>query len=280
VLAAFLSPPPTQLGSLACRPPPYPPPPALDTPSKPPQEYLFEQLGQLLSSATSQTGAARASTVRQLVCKVEAIHTTLRKHLAKEEAQLLPLLLRHFSYPEQAELVAQFLYCIPLDTVERVVSWLRPAVPPSELRQLLAYLREVVPDNLLLELLVTWLNPGGGEAAAAGGAAARSAGAAPAAAAAAADGKHGSGAAAAAAAAAVAEPAPTAAAAQWPPLKGIVLFHESIKGALEAFATEAAALQAAPGGVSPAQLAGLVERHRFLRSVCAFHTHSEEEVRR
>jgi zinc finger-like protein len=47
---------------------------------------------------------------------VEEIHITLRKHLSKEEAQLLPLLLQHFSHAEQAELVAQFLYCIPLDT--------------------------------------------------------------------------------------------------------------------------------------------------------------------
>ena len=31
---------------------------------------------------------------RTLICKVEEIHTTLRKHLAKEE-QLLPLLVQH-----------------------------------------------------------------------------------------------------------------------------------------------------------------------------------------
>jgi iron-sulfur cluster repair protein YtfE (RIC family) len=238
------------------------------------QEYLFEQLGQLLSSAVAQSAAARAATVRQLVCKVEAIHTTLRKHLAKEEAQLLPLLLHHFTFPEQAELVAQFLYCIPLDTVERVVGWLRPAVPPRELQQLLTHLTEVVPDNLLLQLLATWLDPGGAPPTAAAAAAAAEA-----------KGEASEAAvstAAAAAPAPAAAPSSTAAAAaaapQWPPLQGIVLFHESIKGALEAFATEAAALQAAPGGASAAQLAGLVERHRFLRSVCAFHTHSEEEV--
>ena len=50
--------------------------------------------------------------------QVEEIHTTLRKHLRKEEEQLLPLLLRHFSHSEQAELVAQFLCSIPLSTVE------------------------------------------------------------------------------------------------------------------------------------------------------------------
>jgi len=57
-----------------------------------------------------------------------------------------------------------------------------------------------------------------------------------------------------------------------------VLFHHSIRGALEVFAAEAAALQQ-QAGVTASQLAGLVERHRFLRSVCMFHTLSEEEVR-
>ena len=43
----------------------------------------------------------RISCCRQLDCKVEEIHTTLRKHLAKEEEQLLPLLLEHFTHAEQ-----------------------------------------------------------------------------------------------------------------------------------------------------------------------------------
>lgn len=60
-------------------------------------------------------------------------------------------------------------------------------------------------------------------------------------------------------------------------LQGIVLFHHSIRGALEVFASEAAALHE-QAGVTASQLAGLVERHRFLRSVCMFHSLSEEEV--
>ena len=42
--------------------------------------------------------------MQQLVCKSEEIHTTLRKHLAKEEEQLFPLLLRHFSHAEQVRI--------------------------------------------------------------------------------------------------------------------------------------------------------------------------------
>lgn len=71
----------------------------------------------------------RSCTRRGLICKVEEIHRTLKQHLAKEEEQLLPLLMQHFTFPEQAELVAQFLYCIPLAMVERVLAWIKPSVP-------------------------------------------------------------------------------------------------------------------------------------------------------
>lgn len=118
------------------------------------QEILFEQLSQLLTTALEETESKRKGTIRYdtgltdvgrlageclpyfasqlhraLICKVEEIHTTLRKHLAKEEEQLLPLLLQHFSFAEQAELVAQFLYSIPLETVERVLSNLKRRIP-------------------------------------------------------------------------------------------------------------------------------------------------------
>lgn len=71
---------------------------------------------------------------RGLICKVEEIHRTLLKHLAKEEEQLLPLLLQHFTFAEQAQLVAQFLYCIPLAAVEQVLAWLKPMVPKVRAR--------------------------------------------------------------------------------------------------------------------------------------------------
>lgn len=143
------------------------------------EERLFEQLSALLSIAVRQDGKQRAATLRQLECKIEEVHTTLRKHLAKEEEQLFPLLLKHFTFAEQvdfpaadslytwhgqlchasvlseaavcspvllsashpvvlqAELVAQFLCCIPLATVEVVLAWLKPVVPEEEQAELL-----------------------------------------------------------------------------------------------------------------------------------------------
>ena len=38
----------------------------------------------------------------------------------------------------QATLVAQFLCCIPLATVEAVLAWLKPQVPEEEQQELLA----------------------------------------------------------------------------------------------------------------------------------------------
>lgn len=57
--------------------------------------------------------------------------------------------------------------------------------------------------------------------------------------------------------------ASNAAAIMYVCVQTIVLFHHSIRGAMEVFASEAAALQQQPG-VSAYQLAGLVERHRLV----------------
>ena len=60
----------------------------------------------------------------------------------------------------------------------------------------------------------------------------------------------------------------------------IIYFHQAIRSALASFAEETRALReaGAAGGVTPAQLAALVERHRFIRAVCLFHSASEDEV--
>jgi zinc finger-like protein len=66
------------------------------------QERLIEQLSQVVSAAMLAEGKQKRAAIRQLMCKVQEIRTTLLKHLAKEEEQLFPLLLKHFTYSEQA----------------------------------------------------------------------------------------------------------------------------------------------------------------------------------
>ncbi|DBB01633.1 hypothetical protein WJX77_010630 [Trebouxia sp. C0004] len=246
------------------------------------EERLFEQLSALLSIAVRQDGRQRAATLRQLECKIEEVHTTLRKHLAKEEEQLFPLLLKHFTFAEQAELVAQFLCCIPLATVEVVLAWLKPVVPEEEQAELLNHVKDVVSDRLLVQLLSTWLSPASQPQ--------RIKPCCP--------------------SAAQATPSfspskcckaqlgvtvlcaddcaqqqmqiskkqqPAAASGSRPPLQEITYIHAAIRSALESFAVEAHSMQ---GGaiITTNRLKALVEKHRFLRSVCTFHSASEDEV--
>lgn len=65
---------------------------------------------------------------------------------------------QRFSHAEQAELVAQFLYCIPLATVERVLTWLRPLVPREEAAQLLTHLQAGAHSSVRVFSLLRWFS--------------------------------------------------------------------------------------------------------------------------
>jgi zinc finger-like protein len=84
---------------------------------------LFDQLAQLLTEALAQQGAQQAATVQAFSCKVEEIHTTLRKHLAKEEEQLLPLLLCHFTHAQQVSLL-EALFALDLSFLVKVYDYI------------------------------------------------------------------------------------------------------------------------------------------------------------
>lgn len=74
------------------------------------QERLFEQLVQLINNTMAASGKQKRAAIRQLVCKVQEIQTTLLKHLSKEEEQLFPLLLQHFTFAEQVGHVSSCLF--------------------------------------------------------------------------------------------------------------------------------------------------------------------------
>jgi iron-sulfur cluster repair protein YtfE (RIC family) len=71
------------------------------------QDILLDSLQQLLDSAIDASAHERDALVHELRCKVEEVHVTLQKHLRKEEDQLFPLLLQHFNFSEQADLVVR-----------------------------------------------------------------------------------------------------------------------------------------------------------------------------
>ena len=59
----------------------------------------------------------------------------------------------------QAELVAQFLCCIPLAGIEALLTWLKPSVPQEEQDQLLAQVGSLnLPPQVPLELQTNHLS--------------------------------------------------------------------------------------------------------------------------
>ena len=55
----------------------------------------------------------------------------------------------------QAELVAQFLCCIPLTTVDAVLGWLKPSVPPHEQEELLQQARLLLNSDTQVSRMPT-----------------------------------------------------------------------------------------------------------------------------
>ncbi|KFM26998.1 putative RING finger protein [Auxenochlorella protothecoides] len=118
------------------------------------EEHLLEEMVDLLLATEQSPTKENLLAVRQLSWRIQ---TTVTKHLAKEEAQLLPLLLTHIPPREQGGLVAQFLCCIPISTVARVLAWVKPHAAPADRAAIREALAGAVDDPLLCSLLLGWL---------------------------------------------------------------------------------------------------------------------------
>lgn len=247
----------------------------------------MEELSNLLLEASSNFELPGFdSIVSKLTRKVEEVHTTLRNHLAKEERQLFPLLLEHFSDVEQAELVAHFLCCIPISAVSGILVWWKRKMSPDEQEQLAMQVKHAVENDSLKQVIFSWLNP---------------------------DPRFS-------------EKLPSQVPGtpeslneficcgqhckkrsrtsrehftdhenscckfekdledvernDKPPLREILYFHQAIRSALSSFVEQLYSLRniTANGKVEPSQLNILAARHRFIRDVCLFHAASEDEV--
>jgi hypothetical protein len=69
------------------------------------QDLLLDNLQLQLDAAIAAPAGSRADAIHEFTCKAEEVHVTLQKHLRKEEEQLFPLVLQHFTFQEQADLV-------------------------------------------------------------------------------------------------------------------------------------------------------------------------------
>ena len=112
------------------------------------EEWLFEEVGGLVNTVWKETKemmdgkkADRSGeggdeddndfgtkeSVKLVLAKAErglhATRTMLKAHLAKETAQVLPLLKKHFSEDEQAKLIWSFLEKFPTEKVTGILEW-------------------------------------------------------------------------------------------------------------------------------------------------------------
>ncbi|KAG6554197.1 hypothetical protein Mapa_004113 [Marchantia paleacea] len=134
------------------------------------ESELFDQMFLLLTAALKEKGSAPMELRRELICCTEAIQTTLCQHLSKEEEQVFPLLMLHFNFQEQADLVWQFLCSIPVNLMEKFLPWLASSLTQEERQEMTACLEEIVPaEQLLQQVVFAWLEGGVSEDATRGG---------------------------------------------------------------------------------------------------------------
>ncbi|KAL6182863.1 hypothetical protein ACLB2K_044275 [Fragaria x ananassa] len=118
------------------------------------ESNLFDHLFELLNS-NSQSDE---NFPRELASCTGALQTSVSQHMAKEEEQVLPLLIEKFSVEEQASLVWQFLCSIPVNMLAQFLPWLSSSVSPDEYQDLRKCLSKIVPEEKLLQQVIfTWM---------------------------------------------------------------------------------------------------------------------------
>nr|PNR27802.1 hypothetical protein PHYPA_029954 [Physcomitrium patens] len=243
----------------------------------------FDQIAQLLSNPLAEDGRVASSLHSQLGSCTEALHTTLCQHLSKEEEQVFPLLMQHFTYKEQAGLVWQFICCIPVNLMEKFLPWLASSLSDEDRQQMVAVMCEVVPpEELLQQVVLAWLR-GGNRAAVSD------------------DTLKSSRDAESAAWAAIDSRVAGDLAMTWEldressmkktdlqtkslksgplvsPLRELLYWHNAIRKELKEIAEEAAQIQPL-GALSPAKLTAFIERSQFLADVCNFQSSAEDKL--
>lgn len=118
------------------------------------ESNIFDRLFELLNS----TKRNDENFPRELASCTGVLHTSVSQHMAKEEEQVFPLLIKNFSLEEQASLVWQFLCSIPMNMMAEFLPWLSNSISSDENQDLQKCLRKIVPaEKLLQEVIFTWM---------------------------------------------------------------------------------------------------------------------------
>ncbi|KAL6130268.1 hypothetical protein ACLB2K_068649 [Fragaria x ananassa] len=97
---------------------------------------------------------------KELVCFTGSLQTMVSQCMAKEEEQIIPLLIQKFSPEEQASLLWKLLSGIPTNIVVKLIPWLASSVSSDERQQLYKCLSTVVPAEKLLQQVIFSLMEG------------------------------------------------------------------------------------------------------------------------
>ncbi|KAM6562011.1 hypothetical protein CsatB_022009 [Cannabis sativa] len=118
------------------------------------ESFIFDQLFKLLNSDMEK----EESYWRELASCTGALHTSISKHLFKEEEQVLRLLMEKFSHEELASLVWQFLCSIPVNMIAKFLPWLSSSISSDEHQSMCKLLGKVIPEEKLLQQVVfSWM---------------------------------------------------------------------------------------------------------------------------
>ncbi|MBA0718294.1 hypothetical protein Golax_006049, partial [Gossypium laxum] len=112
-------------------------------------DHNFDSVFYCLNALEGSENTSKA--LQELVFCIGAIQASICQHMLKEEKQVFPLLVKQFSFQEQASLVWQFIGSIPVILLQDFLPWVISFSHPDEQEEIKNFVREVVPKEKSLQ---------------------------------------------------------------------------------------------------------------------------------
>ncbi|KAK9684629.1 hypothetical protein RND81_10G221300 [Saponaria officinalis] len=125
-------------------------------------DSMFEAIVSCLNGVVDKL-ANSTQELQEVIFQIGTLRDSICQHMAKEEKQVFPLLMKNFSDEEQASLVWQFLCSFPVMLLEDLFPWLASALSPEEQLDLKDGINNILPEEkyTLKELLISWIDKAG-----------------------------------------------------------------------------------------------------------------------
>ncbi|WCJ35994.1 zinc finger protein-related [Euphorbia peplus] len=116
--------------------------------------HVFDSLDSLMDGNKDDS-----EPFEELVLGIATMQSCLSHHMVKEEEQVFPLLLQQFSAKEQAALVWQFFYVIPVVLLKELMPWMISFICLEKQVDVIRCIKEIVPpEKSLQEVMNSWLH--------------------------------------------------------------------------------------------------------------------------